>query len=236
MFTPTIGIFHFPGNELANNKNKLQGRSGVYALYNPVNGNYYIGSAVNLWVRISDYGQTYYVKTYPHLPICKAIVKYGFLNMIVVVLEYTIRENTVSTEQKYIDLYNPPYNVLKIAHSTLGRTHREESKQKMRLAKLGQKLSPEHRAKISETIIGRDKGIPKSEQHKAKISATITGRKGNFAKFISVLDVNTGIHTTYEGIAKASKALGVSHITIAKYMGRQYKNYLIKSSPKNPDK
>jgi len=39
-------------------------------------------------------------------------------------------------------------------HSMTGRTHTDESKEKMRLAKLGKRLSDDHKAKISESKTG----------------------------------------------------------------------------------
>ena len=50
-----------------------------------------------------------------------------------------------------------------------GKSHTEESKEKMRESKLGTTLSEEHRLKIGEA----HKGVPKSDEHKRKI-----GRKG----------------------------------------------------------
>ena len=136
-------MVNFPASELTNYKTTLLNKSGVYAIYNPVNGKYYIGSSVNLWYRIRKYGQISNITRSPHRPINKAIVKYGFNNLIIIILEFTTRKDAIVAEQKYFDIYSPQYNVLKFAGSTRGRRHTEATKEKMRLVKLGKKMSPE---------------------------------------------------------------------------------------------
>jgi acetoacetate decarboxylase len=48
-------------------------------------------------------------------------------------LEYCDLENLINREQYYLDLLQPEYNVLKVAGSSLGFKHREESLAKVRL-------------------------------------------------------------------------------------------------------
>ena len=62
------------------------GVSGVYALVNKVNGKVYIGSSVNLYLRLRDYFSPWYATTFPNLLISKAVVKYGLVNFAVLIL------------------------------------------------------------------------------------------------------------------------------------------------------
>lgn len=224
---PTIGVFNFPASELQKYKPNLVNQSGVYAIYNPATSIYYIGSSVNLWKRINNYRQAHYVSTYPDLPICQALVEYGFNNIIIMVLQYTTRENATVQEQKFLDAYKLYYNVDSIASSPQGRRHSEETKEKMRAAKLGTKVSPEALENMRASWKDRGKGIPKSEDHKAKISAAIKGKPGNSSHQISVLDMNTGVTTVYIGMTKAAAGIGTTTATIRYYMNRQYKHYMI---------
>lgn len=57
-----------------------------------------------------------------------------------------------------------------------GRRHSDETKLKMRLAKLGKKNSPEHCANMGKALAGKKRG-PLSAEAKAKISAAKKGRK-----------------------------------------------------------
>jgi group I intron endonuclease len=46
-----------------------------------------------------------------------ALIKYGYSNFKLDIIEYTSPKNAVASEQHYLDLLNPGYNLLKIAGS-----------------------------------------------------------------------------------------------------------------------
>ena len=50
----------------------------------------------------------------------KALLKYGYSNFKLEILEYCDPENLVDREQHYLNLLKPEYNVLKDAGSSLG--------------------------------------------------------------------------------------------------------------------
>jgi hypothetical protein len=85
---------------------------------------------------------------------------------------------------------------LKIAGSTLGRTHTEESKNK---------------------ISAHMKGIPRSEEHKEKISL------GNpNCKKIEVNYLESNTSTIYNSMGEAAKSLNLSsHKIISQYISRK---------------
>lgn len=65
----------------------------------------------------------------------KALLKHGYSNFkgrASEILEYCDKDEVLSREQYYLDLLKPEYNVLKKAGSSLGFTHSEETKAKMR--------------------------------------------------------------------------------------------------------
>jgi group I intron endonuclease len=53
----------------------------------------------------------------------KAILKYGYSNFKLEILEYCDKSVCIEKEQYYIDLLKPEYNTLKTAGSTLGFEH-----------------------------------------------------------------------------------------------------------------
>jgi group I intron endonuclease len=65
------------------------------------------------------------------MPICSALLKYGYSSFKVYILEYCEKENLIQREQYYFDRLNPNYNICKTAGSTLGRKHSEETKEKL---------------------------------------------------------------------------------------------------------
>ncbi len=99
----------------------------VYRWVNNINNKTYVGSSINLSVRLHKY---YSVKhlTKHKTPIHNALLKYGFANFTLEILEYCGEGiNPVVREQYYLDLLKPEYNVLEQAGSSLGFKHSEET-------------------------------------------------------------------------------------------------------------
>lgn len=58
--------------------------------------------------------------------IARALIKYGYSNFQLEILEYCEPSNCIDREQYYIDLLKPEYNILKTAGSKLGSKHSVE--------------------------------------------------------------------------------------------------------------
>ena len=102
---------------LRENKSK----SGIYKFTNKLNGNFYIGSSVNLSRRFTNYFSLSYIsKIKSNLTISRALIKYGYSNFELEILEYCEVSNLLIREQYYIDNLKPIYNIAKIVGSNLG--------------------------------------------------------------------------------------------------------------------
>ncbi len=119
-------------------------------------------------------------------PIQRALRKYGIEAFTVEELSSSIDEVEISIlERLWIILLQSNnsiygYNLTSGGEGTSGYKHREETKQKMRLAKLGRKLSPETIEKIrinsphpQSEEARRKIGLP----HKGKIVSNLTRKK-----------------------------------------------------------
>ena len=122
---------------LAENK----GKAGVYLFTNLTNGKSYVGSSVNLSRRFYLYYNINHLLKQISSLICRALLKHGYSNFKLEILEYCDPKNVIKREQYYMDLLNPEYNVLKTAGSSLGRKHSVEAKAKISQALLG-KITP----------------------------------------------------------------------------------------------
>jgi group I intron endonuclease len=70
---------------LKENKNK----AGIYKFTNKLNGNFYIRSSVNLSRRFSSYFNLNYISNIKNkLTIFRALIKYGYFNFKMEILEY----------------------------------------------------------------------------------------------------------------------------------------------------
>lgn len=137
----------------------------------------YVGSSINLSVRFKNYYNKAFLNK-GNMAINRALLKYGYSNFQLEILEYTTAEKAIKIEQHYLDLLNElpaplSYNILTKAGSRTGYKVLDETKEKLRLANLGDKNpnfgkfhSKEIREMISETLL-------KSENHPSR------GKPGN---------------------------------------------------------
>lgn len=113
------------------------GKSGIYMWTNLLTGDIYIGQSIDLSKRFRKYFTISYIKSRKELIISRALIKYGYDNFSVSILEYCDRCDLTVREQHYLDKLNPQYNILKIAGSSLGFKPSEETKLKISKALKG---------------------------------------------------------------------------------------------------
>lgn len=99
-----------------------RGKSGVYRIVNLSNDKSYVGSSRDLQRRFHGYFNLRRLTdgVEKNRTIAKALIKYGYINFRLEILEYCKEEERISREQYYMDLLNPEYNILKKAGSVLG--------------------------------------------------------------------------------------------------------------------
>lgn len=184
-FFPTIELFtgflHL-GEIQKIIKVELKGKSGIYGFLCETTGKLYIGSSINLSSRFNDH----FNGTKSNIKLQNAINKYNFQDFIFIVFEYRDAEELLSREQFYLDELTPEYNLLKVAGSSLGLIHSEESKILMSFARSGisGELHPmygrTHSAESKALISKVHKGIILSEKTKALISEARNGKNSFF--------------------------------------------------------
>jgi len=109
-----------------------KGKAGIYCWTNKINGKKYVGSSVDLYRRFMQYYNIKYLTRASEFSlICKALLKHGYSNFQLEILEYCDPSEVILREQYYIDLLNPEYNILKVAGSSFGYKHTIESLKKM---------------------------------------------------------------------------------------------------------
>lgn len=197
----------------------LKGKSGVYCWYNLLNGNYYIGSAIDLRNRINDYFQQSYFRDKSNLIIIRSILKYGLGNFSLIILEYSSQENLISREQYWLDLLNPEYNILEKAGSSLGYKHSLESIDKLSRLALRRKHSDEVRQAMSKTRKGEGNsfyGRTHSEETRAKLReiALKRDKAPRAGKLVKVTDLIDNVVTEYPSMREAAKALNTHLSTL----------------------
>lgn len=93
-------------------------KSGVYLWRNNINNLIYIGSAINLAVRLARYyHKSELNKGVKPRPIHAALLKYGHNNFTLEILEYCSKNSLMVRENYYFRLLIPEYNILKYAYN-----------------------------------------------------------------------------------------------------------------------
>jgi group I intron endonuclease len=136
-------IYSNSDKELTIKENR--GKSGVYRWVNILTGDTYIGSAVSLSKRFSVYCSEKSIKEVlrrSNSKILSALLKYGFSNFRLEILEYCEPNQTINREQYYLDQLFPEYNILPLASSSLGKLQTKETKLKISNSLKG-RLMPE---------------------------------------------------------------------------------------------
>ncbi len=117
--------------------------------------------------------------------ITKALKKYGMANFKLFIIEDTNTDNLIEGEQYWIDILKPEYNTNPIASNTIGYIHTldtrlkikekalprkvtEETKEKMRLARLGYKRSA--------LVIEKLKAKIYTAKHRVNLNKALAGR------------------------------------------------------------
>jgi len=115
------------------------GKSGIYMLTNKlINDIYiYIRQSIDISKRFMNYFNLSYLISKDNSIISRALIKYGYSNFSLTILEYCDKSDLLLREQYYFDKFNPQYNILKIAGNSKDFKHSEETKIKISKALKG---------------------------------------------------------------------------------------------------
>nr|YP_009750532.1 GIY-YIG endonuclease [Tolypocladium cylindrosporum]QIJ60537.1 GIY-YIG endonuclease [Tolypocladium cylindrosporum] len=216
------------------NKNAIllenKDKPGIYHWINKLNGNSYVGSGMNLSKRIGEYYKESELKRNPR-PIHAALLKHGYTNFTLEILEYCKLDELLKREQYYLDLLNLEYNILKHAYSLLGFKHSAENLAKFKLktiseehknilssVHLGKEVSQETRDKLSLATANYSKNNPLSPEALANITAKTTEREG---KSVQLLNIQTNEILDFPTLTKAAEHLGITRQAVRNAINRE---------------
>lgn len=211
---------------LSNFPKLFKGMSGIYLWTNLINGKCYVGSSFNLERRVSEYlNPTRLVRELKRGDsiIYQAIIKYGYLSFDFEILELVELYSTLSDkekesvllsrEQHYLNELEPEYNILKLAGTNYGH-----------------KMSPEARAKISASKLGKPshrKGATITEESRLLIkSNSLTSKR------VYVYSLENELINSFFSISDCAISLGISRHRIGRALNTNKKvdgKYIFKS-------
>ncbi|PQE22330.1 GIY-YIG endonuclease (mitochondrion) protein [Rutstroemia sp. NJR-2017a BBW] len=163
------------------------------------------GSSINLRRRFKEYFNVNHLIRNNDLVICAALLKYGYSQFTVEIIEYCDRSNVLLREQYYLDLFKPEYNLLKIAGSNLGYIHTENTLAKMRDSRLN--LTEEQKAKVISHLKIHNASSDQVEKSRQRL---IDYNKSKGVS-VEILDITTNEVSIYSSLREAAYALGCVH-------------------------
>jgi len=154
------------------------------------------------------------------MAIYKALLKYGYGEFILEILEYCSPDVLLQREQYYFDTYYPDYNVLKVAGSPTGYRHSEAAKKLIGIASKDRVVKESTRDLKREALLG--KNLSKEHVDKKRLGNT-------FRKPVIVTNTKTGETLEFISLTETGKYLGISRISVSKYLlnNTPYKEFLI---------
>lgn len=117
-------------------------------------------------------------------------------------------------------MFSPEYNILKVAGSPLGYIHSEAAKKLISLASQNRKVTESSRALKREALLG--KVFDKERIENMRLSNTLR-------KSVIVTNKETGEIFEFSSMTDAGKYLGMSRVSVSKYLSQNlpYQNYII---------
>ena len=197
-----------------------------------ITGKSYVGSSTSLSKRFYNYYSIAFLNRVVEnrsSAIYSALLKYGYSNFSLDILEYCELSQLIVKEQYYIDILEPKYNILKIAGSRLGTKHSESTKQLLRNAFKGRLFSEDS---LDKMRVAAKLRVGKKTSFFGKMHSIETITKISMTKFssIKVIDITTNSTKIFRGNLEAAKFLDMGESTLRRYKkrGKLYKNkYLI---------
>jgi len=192
--------------ELKVAKKALKGLVGVYAIINNITGAIYIGSSIDIRIRLVQHLVTNNTNDY----LQNALKKYRLENFTFSVVEFCDPEVLLQKEQHYLDILfslpdNLRYNFSPIAGAPIaGRTHTPETRAQMSDSHTGKTLSEETRAKMSSSQSGANHPM--------------FGKISGNAMTVNVYSIDNVLVHSFPSQVAAAKWLNTSRRTVSRYI------------------
>jgi len=207
----TIIIFfdlHIPSN-VVKICNSIRNKSGIYLIINLKNSKIYVGSASDLSNRLRAHARG----TKSNIPLQNSIKVHGLNNFVFIIIEFCAIPILYSREQFYMFLFQPEYNIFKLAGSPRGWKHSEKSKKQISEARIGH--TPSEQARLNISIAQR--GTLNHRFGKSAVNAII----------IHVLSVKDNqLVQSFSSQVATAKWLKVNESSVRRYIksGKPFKN------------
>jgi len=179
---------------------------GIYKIQSKINSDrIYIGSTVNMRSRWGLHLSRLNRNVHDNPKLQAHFNKYGIEDLEFSVLKKCTRDNLIESEQYFIDLLDPWFNILKTAYSRVGHKASKETKVKMSIA---QKKRHQLNPRSKETLLKMSKthtGKKMSKEARKKMS-------DHWSIPISQFDKNGNLIRHWDSASQAREKLKIFNI------------------------
>jgi group I intron endonuclease len=218
-------------------KDHKYNKSGIYILYNKINDHYYVGSSINIGGRMKNYLNINFLKRdkNKNMLINKALLKHGYDNFALLVVEYLPEPLLVERETFWIKCLNPYYNILLDAYRSTDYKHTEETKKIMKIKATGKIHLKSTKFLISELLKGeRNPFFKKKHSLYSKNLISI----GKSSKLIFLYDSLRNLQISVSSLSLLAKEIQANYKTLNYYLNNNILfrgNWYIRDSLFNKD-
>jgi group I intron endonuclease len=209
----------------------LKDKSGIYSFINTINGNQYIGSAKDLYIRLNEHLNNR--KSNANLQ--KAFNKHGLDKFRWIVYEYFTYESKILSNDSLLKLetsyikafdFSTLYNMKKEASSLLGYKHTDSAIQKM-IDRFKDKTNhPMFGKKHSENVL---KLISKSgvlnpmynKKHKDSSKELMRIKRNKYVNGVGIYNLEDNLVHKFNNNVELAEYLNISKTTVGKYLNNK---------------
>jgi group I intron endonuclease len=206
----------------------LKDKGGIYSFINTVNGNQYIGSAKDFYLRLNEHLDN----KKSNIALQKAFAKYGLDKFQFCIYEYFTYESKIIShkaltdlESNYINRFNFDnlYNFKATATSSLGYKHTEEARLKMvnyykdknNHPMFGKTHTEEALALISKP---GELNPMFGKKHSEATKASMSKKKNKYPLGVGIYDLDDNLILKFNNNVELAKHLDISKVTVGKYL------------------
>ena len=206
----------------------LKDKGGIYSFINTVNGNQYIGSAKDFYLRLNEHLDN----KKSNLALQKAFVKYGLDRFNFCVFEYFTYESKIIShkaltdlETRYISRFNfdSLYNFKATATSSLGYKHTEEARLKMvdyYKCKINHPMFGKTHTEEALALISKpgELNLMFGKKHSEATKAAMSEKKNKYPLGVGIYDLDNNLILKFNNNVELAKHLDISKVTVGKYL------------------
>lgn len=206
----------------------LKDKGGIYSFINTENGNQYIGSAKDFYLRLNEH----LGNKKSNVALQKAFAKYGLDKFNFCIYEYFTYESKIISSKALTDLetgyitkfyFDTLYNFKANATSSLGYKHTEEARLKMIEHYKNKKNHPmfgKTHTKEALALISKPGELNPmfGRKHSEATRAILSEKKNKYALGVGLYDLDGNLISKFNNNVELAKHLNISKVTVGKYL------------------